>query len=480
MMKKRYITAWHVLLVSFLSVLLMCTMPSCKKMGADENAKLQFSTSMVSFDTVFTTIGSVTKRFTVRNPNDFAVTTAVRLAGGKASYFSMNVDGVAATEFDKVEIQAHDSIFVHVKVTLDPNNQTNPMLITDSIVFVTGNTMQDVDLLAYGQDAHFIVADHWLGHSMHYKVVAGENETVTWTNDKPYVVYGWAVVDSTGILKIEAGTKIYFHSGSGLWVYRDGCLQVNGTAEEPVLFRGDRTSSWYDTDYAQWDRIWISEGQTENKISHAIITNAYIGLQLSPWNTPTYNTNRIENCIIHNTSGSAVLARASKMEMVNCQLSNNGVCCLQLEIGLYDMKHVTAANYFSQAMRKNPAVYLSNSYIDQSTSMTYVGDLYTRFTNCILYGSMEDELSMKQFSDESLLFDNRFENCLIKGSANSEDFINCIRNQNPKFADYRNQDFNLLEGSPAIDAGKAGIGITHDLNGNPRDATPDIGAYEKQ
>ena len=479
-MKNSYTNNLNLFIVSILLVLIMGMFSSCRKMEVDENAKLQFSTSMVSFDTVFTTVGSVTKRFMVRNTHDFSVTTSVRLAGGKSSYFSMNVDGVAATEIDELEIPAHDSIFVHVKVTLDPNNQSNPLLITDSIVFITGHTMQDVDLLAYGQDAHFIVADHWLGSSMHYKVVAGENETVTWTNDKPYVVYGWAVVDSAGRLEIEPGTKIYFHSGSGLWVYRDGCLRVNGSADAPVLFRGDRTASWYDTDYAQWDRIWISEGQTENKISHAIITNAYIGLQLTPWNTPTYNNNKIENCIIHNTSGSAVLARASKMEMVNCQLSNNGVCCLQLETGLYDMKHVTAANYFSQAMRKNPAVYLSNSYIEQTTSTTYVGDLYTRFTNCILYGSMEDELVMKQFSDESLLFDNRFENCLIKGSTNSENFINCIRNQNPKFVDYKNQDFNLLDGSPAIDAGKTGLGITQDLPGNSRDAAPDLGAYEKQ
>ena len=85
------------------------------------------------------------------------------------------------------------------------------MLVSDSILFHTNGNKQHVALLAYGQDAHFIIADKWLGNYINYKVVAGEGETVTWTNDKPYVIYGYAVVDSVGKLNIEEGTKIYFH-----------------------------------------------------------------------------------------------------------------------------------------------------------------------------------------------------------------------------------------------------------------------------
>jgi hypothetical protein len=118
------------------------------------------------------------------------------------------------------------------------------------------------------------MADSWVGN-IHYKIVAGAGETTVWTNDKPYVIYGWAAVDSLGKLIIEPGTRVYLHNGSGIWVYRFGNIHVNGTQEQPVLFRGDRLESWYNTDYAQWDRIWINEGSAENVIQHAIITNAY-------------------------------------------------------------------------------------------------------------------------------------------------------------------------------------------------------------
>ena len=469
-MKLRYI--------GFFFIILAMAFSSCKKIEVDENARLDFSVTQISFDTVFTTVGSVTKRFTVINNNKFPVSVNVRLGGGKSSCFSINVDGETGPEVNDVEIAANDSMFVHVKVNVNPGDQNTPFLITDSVIFTTGKIVQDVDLLAFGQDANFIVADKWLGSSLKYKVVAAEHETVTWTNEKPYVVYGWAVVDSLGKLIIEPGTKIYFHSGSGLWVYRDGNLVVDGTADEPVLFRGDRTQAWYDTDYSQWDRILINEGGSENRINYAVISNSYIGIQLVPWVEPTYNNNKITNTVIKNTAGSGVLARASKMEMINCVICNNGVCGLQLETGLYDVKHSTVANYFSQSVRKNPAVFLANSYIEQGSGTTFIGDLYTRFANCIIYGSLTDELTMKKYSDESLMFDHRFENCIIKGTSNSEYFIDCKRNTDPVFVNKSSLDFNIKAVSPAIDAGKPGLGITTDIAGNQRDAAPDIGAYE--
>lgn len=42
------------------------------------------------------------------------------------------------------------------------------------------------------------------------------------------------------------------------------------------------------------------------------------------------------------------------------------------------------------------------------------------------------------------------------------------------------EDFGLLAGSPAINNGKTGLGITTDILGNPRDAQPDMGAIEYQ
>ncbi|MFB6307177.1 MAG: hypothetical protein ABEH43_09370, partial [Flavobacteriales bacterium] len=64
-------------------------------------AKLRFSKDTVLFDTVFTTVGSVTKSFKIYNDHDKKIKVSeIRLAGGKNSDYRINVDGKAA---DKVE-----------------------------------------------------------------------------------------------------------------------------------------------------------------------------------------------------------------------------------------------------------------------------------------------------------------------------------------------------------------------------------------
>ena len=218
--------------------LLLLNFISCDPTSED-GVTLQFSEEQVTFDTVFTTLGSTIRTFTVHNTTSTDVTTDIRLASGSQSYYSINVDGESGISFNDVEIPAHDSIFVFVKVTINPGNVNTPFLVTDSIEFITGNKKQDVNLVAYGQDANFIVADSG-PENLRYKVVAGAHETTVWTNDKPYVVFGWAVVDSLGKLEIEPGTKIYFHYNSGLWVYRYGQLEAVGTKEQPILFRNGR------------------------------------------------------------------------------------------------------------------------------------------------------------------------------------------------------------------------------------------------
>lgn len=458
------------------------TFMACRHNVDDVNAKLSFSTSKLTFDTVFTTVGSTTRHFMVYNNNNVDLEMDVMLAGGSASNFSINVNGVAGTSFQKVPIAAHDSIFVHVKVNVDPGNQNNPFLITDSVLFWVNNRQQDVDLIAYGQDAHFIVADQNLSSSLPYKIVAKEHEVTHWTNDKPYVVYGWAAVDSLGTLIIDPGTQIYFHNGGGLWIYRYGNLQVNGTVDEPVKFQGDRKEKWYSTDYSQWNRIWINEGTEDNIINNAIITNAYIGVQIESLNEYLGNKTIITNSVIQNTANSGVLARGAKLEMTNCQVSNNGACCLQLEIGQFDLKHLTMVSYFSQAVRKYPALYIANaysSYDNDGNPTSIVGNTSISATNCIAYGNLANEVLVNDHStkDLQLQLDYTFENCIFKLKESNSHYLNCIFNKDAFFVNENKQDFNLKENSPAIDAGKT-TDISYDLLGRNRDSKPDIGAYE--
>jgi len=449
---------------------------ACRKPVPNDNVRLRFSTSYITFDTIFTSLSSTTRSFTVYNPSDQELKVDIYLGGGNTSQYSINVNGVAGNIQHNVVIPPKDSIFVYAKVIINPGNQNQPFLVCDSIMFQHDNVEQKVQMVAFGQDAHFIVADPYSG----LKVIAHEHENITWHNDKPYVVMGgWAVVDSLGTLNIDPGTRIYFHKGSGLLVWRYGNIHVNGTREQPVIFRGDRLEPQYETDYNQWDRIWILEGSQENTIDYAIITNSYVGLQIEPWGgfdniTVTLNRNVITNTIIKNTYNSGILSRYSNIEATNCVIGNNGSCSLQLEAGEYNFKHVTVGNYFSTTpARQNPALYLSN------TTDLYKIPMETQasFINCIVYGNLSSNEEIIIGENTQATFNYTFENCLIKSSIQNEHFIDCERREPEFVSPYRN-DYHLGVLSYAINRGKSNIGVNYDLDGNPRVTIPDIGAYE--
>ncbi len=475
-MKKTIIYTFYTVVIAILAF----TMPGCHRNNTGE-ANLEFSTDTVMFDTVFTTITSSTRTFAVRNTTGAPLEVDIALAGGEQSYYSINVDGVAGTEFHDVEIPAHDSIFVFVKVNINPTNQNLPYLINDSIMFYQKDRTQSVQLVAFGQDAHFIIPDNGPS-SMRYHIVAHEHEHVHWTNDKPWVIYGWAVVDSLGKLTIDPGTQVYVHNGGGIWVYRYGNIHINGTIEEPVTITGDRLEDFFANDYAQWNSLWINEGSEDNLIENAIISNSSYGVHLESLEEYTGNKTVINNSVIHNNQVMGVRAEGAVLEMNNCQVSSNGRYSLALMVGDFTLNHVTVANYFTQAARSTPAVALTNNYTKteiiggEAFNITYVGNTNAVFNNCIIYGPLDNEFATGTSSEAELNY--TLNHCLVKrDSINNNHYIDCL-NANPQFIATYGQNYNIQETSPAIDAGMEGLGITTDILGRLRNGLPDLGAYE--
>ena len=193
----------------------------------DSSVKLQFSADTVSFDTIFTTIGSVTKQIRVFNPENKAVKLDyITLGGGNHSYFRLNVDGDTSLTVRNIEIPAKDSIFIFIRTELDINNQSNPLLIEDSIIFAFNTKTQSVLLSAYGQDAYYHKPTHSLklGETIvPYSLVneggkeAGvelNGNDVSWKTDKPHVIIGTCVVDSAFTLNLSDNTQIYMGNNS--------------------------------------------------------------------------------------------------------------------------------------------------------------------------------------------------------------------------------------------------------------------------
>lgn len=479
--------------------------PGCRKdeLFTDEGGlSLEFSQDSILFDTVFTTVGTVTKRFTARNPGNRAVRVDIALEGGGPSPYRINVDGVPGTSFSDVEILGGDSVFVFVEATLGPGGVNTPFVLTDHVVFNTNGTEQKVLLEAWGQDARFIRPDNFLNGLPPFSYVVGgfdENgnqicgQTVTWTNDKPYVIYGYAVVDSCNALIIEEGVRVYVHNGGGLWVYRGGQVTMNGTIANPITFQGDRREELYAELPGQWDRIWINEGApgTENVFRNVLVKNALVGIQCETWplvpDLPTSeNTLVLNNVRIRNCSAAGILSRNYRITSNNLLVGDCGQYSVALTGGgEYNFWHTTIANYWDYEVRQTPAFFLTNAYQDAFGTVQVRPIENSSFQNGIIYGNIEREfeLGFNALSQPTVQFRNMvLRTNVATNDANYFDVNTIWRNTDPGFVSVADRDFRLGAGSFARNRGlPSTFDSLIDLAGNNRNCDGqgfDLGCFE--
>ena len=478
--------------------LIMLSIIGCKKdnIEFEENdSPLSFSANEITFDTVFATIGSITKTLKVFNNNKYDLSTDIILRGITEANFRMNIDGVSGNNQKNIIIPAKDSIFIFIEVTINPSDNLTPYILTDSIIFKTNSALQDVDLIAWGQDAHFHLPDTMIEVTIgdntfdfHYHRLKDFN---IWDNDKPHVIYGYVMVEDDEELIIQSeyasdrNTNIYLHKNSGIIVGNPfnsnigGSLKVYGSELTKVTFQGDRLDDYYSNPESapagQWDKIWLSPGSVDNVIENAIIKNATIGIHTDT-NSNTNPTLLINNTIIDNMSMYGILGQGAYIEAYNLLITKCGERLFAGIIGgTYKFIHCTFANYWEES-RNTASILLNNFYLDNNSNIQLRNLIEASFTNCIIYGNNENEIELQ--NNDNAQFNFEFLNSLIKIKPfeNSDNYINTLTNQSPKFIS--NKDFHLKESSPAIDYG-VNTQLTYDIENNPRtDGYPDVGAYE--
>jgi hypothetical protein len=480
------------LILLIFSLLLLTQCRKDEDFTTDSGAKLDFSVDTILYDTIFTTVGSITKRFTVYNRNDLPIRIdRIELIGGQSSSFRINVDGDAGLGFNDVEILGNDSMFVFVEATLDANNAANPLIIEDRIGFLTNGNAQEVLLLAWGQDAYFhrpTPGNFIFG--IPYGIVAGQNgacENITWPNDKPHVVFGYAVVDSCSVLNIQEGTTVHFHNNSGMLVWRYAQLNVNGTVNDRVRFLGDRLEPLYDDLPGQWDRIWILDGPTPSQFNHVEIKNALVGIQAetAPFylGLPTNDALILNNTNIQNCSVAGLLTRNYSVKSDNLLVANAGQSCIAMQGGgTYEFAHTTIGNYWNYEIRQTPAFYITNLYQNALGDIEVKDITSSTFVDGIIWGSNSEEIEYDL--DAGGQTDFLFNNYIIRTgqNLNSEPQftgINSGNNADPDWIDPSVGDYHLEASSPAVDAGSVTYLGGTDLDGNFFCGSIfDLGCYE--
>ena len=459
---------------SFFILISVVLLFSCRKDSfiTGPNANLYTSADTLFFDTVFTTVGSITESFKIFNNNNQKLRLSqVKLSGGAASPFKINIDGTPGPEADDVEIDANDSIYVFVQVNVNPTNATLPFIISDSIQINYNGNNKYVQLQAYGQNAIFLKNVQLTGD-------------VTWNNTLPYVILGGIQVDTTATLNIPAGTKIYLHANAPFLV--DGTMVTTGTKDEPVIFAGDRLDADYANLPASWPGIYFRNTSENNSLKHTIIENAYQGIiaqELSTTPNPKLN---ISQCIINNIYDAGIVGINTNIYADNCLISNCG-SNLELEYGGdYRFISCTVASYgniyFSHV---NPVLQVSD-FISQD-SINYFAPLSAFFQNCIFWGdggTVDDEIAVSKQGNNP--FSVTFDHVLYKAkdTVSNATFTASIQNETPLFdsinVSQNYYDFHFINhpNSPAVNAGVV-TSFLYDLDDNLRGSSPDIGCYQR-
>ena len=477
-------------ILSYMLVLFLLAFAACKKdhqINPDSNLKLSFSADTVLFDTVFTSLGSTTHPLMIYNRhNDDLKISSVKLLGGEASPFRFNLDGVNATEFYDKVIPANDSLFSFLRVTINPTEANTPFVVEDELEFITNGNTQRIKLLAWGQNAIYIIGDKETSAiAGKYKIVADSLETTVWTSELPYVIYGCALINSYGTLRIEAGARIYCHQGSGILSWSDGQIIIDGTAENPVVIQGDRLEAYYHDTPGQWEQILLMDGRAghDHRISHAISRNGTVGLRGHSLLKVTECGLNIDNTVIENQSAYGLYSILYPVEAKNFVIAHCGTSNVWAFGGDYRFVHGTIANYWNGNEHKNNmALTVSNYAIDGYTEEVFYYPFNMEVDNCIIYGAQKDEISTSfgPGADSTYLFDH----CLIKSEKLADatnGFSHCLFNLEPHFADYTHNDLHIDSiASPVIGTGNPLFGneVPYDLDGVSRIGMPDMGAYQ--
>lgn len=511
---------------------LTLTFTSCRKDfdTIPSSGKLEFSKTTVYLDTIFTNVSSSTYMLKVYNKsNDDITIPSIALAKGNASKYRLMVDGTSGLDgpdantigdgkiFPNVEILANDSLFVFIEATagIADANPTD-LLYTDEILFDGFSAFQQkINLVTLIQDAVFLYPERYGNPTIGYSyegLQVGSNPAdkiygfyldaseLTFTNLKPYVIYGYAAVKSGDVLNIQPGARVHFHDQSGIIVGNNGSIRVNGIPsltpllEKEVIFEGDRLEPNFAETPGQWGTILLTDGSTNNSFSNLTIKNASVGLFIQNQDATTVH---IKNTQIYNSSNVGLLARTAKIDGQNIVINNAGQNALACTYGgTYSFKHCTFTDYWVGSARQSQTVLLTNSI--KINDIVLDKDLTANLVNCIIYGPNNIELGISKKVDPAApIFNVSLNYCLVKFNDINNQFIsnslytsaflnttnnNLIANNfnsyDPRFKNVIKNKLNIQAGSSVIGKGIFDPLVPTDILNNLHPSNPDIGAYQ--
>lgn len=482
------------LVLVFSIPLLVLLLSNCRKEQFGDG-NLSFSKDTLTFDTVFTSLGSTTRYFKVFNTDKKAVKISdLRLMHLTGTQFRINVDGVDGDQFSDIEIPAKDSIYVFVEVTVNPNSSATPFVIIDDVSFVVNGKESKVHLQAFGQNAHFHYGEEITGNK-------------TWNNDLPHVILSHDTVPGVYVrcgatLKIQPGCRVFFAANSGLFI--EGTLKAEAqTWSDSITFEGVRLEDFYTDKPGQWFGLVFLRNPDcvpQGSFDHCVVNESSYGIYAgagTSTNLATYQGSigrpvvSIKNSIVKNSSDNAVYGFNANITAENCIFYAAGDNLLKFGLGgEYKFTHCTIFNSGSKYVEHKTEALLLSNFVADGNNTVYPEPLQTIFTNCVVYGSLQNEISFNNYQDPPnnlTNFDNTFRYCDVKTKQDTFEMFtvvheNILHNSDPRFKSSDEGNFAPWDSSgyvsPLIDY--APTGLSPDIYGThrPSKAKYDVGAVE--
>ncbi|MGI4761728.1 MAG: hypothetical protein ACRYF0_13545 [Janthinobacterium lividum] len=503
----------------FFSAVCSLTLPGCKPREEElqTSGGLAFSADTVKFDTVFTTLRTVTKRLWVYNRNPRAVNVdLVSLENPASSPYTLIINGDLKQTANNLYIRGNDSLLILVRAQLKDNGGSGAakaLVVQENLNFRTNGQDQRVLLRSFGQNIY-----------LHNSGILACSGNLVWTNDRPHVLYGSVVVGPGCTLHIKPGTRIYAHAGAALLV--QGRLLVNdpsdytpgagltdtvkATNANIVRFVGDRSDeAQYATAPGQWTGIVLLPGSQGNVIRYAQLQNATIGVLLYNPDNGAPPSVDVQNTVIRYISGnnvsfagmaSSLGTGAGIFNMQGRVTATNTLfsdCYEYAVLGLGGstvLNFCTVANYpATGGVRKTQSLTFTDA-VTTSKNVATTQSPVINIQNSIVWGAIEDELLLDHYSaykNNVTIRNSLLKSQFYKAAADAGDnaglgnaaYANLLnsdpqfeRPQGGSFGDYR-----LRSTSPAYKrASPLGTVPTRDLLNLPRTpaGTPSLGAYE--
>lgn len=435
---------------------------------------LTFSSDTVTFDTVFTDLGTPTARLKVYNKAKKSVNISSIKFASPESNFTLNVDGVSGTEFSDVEIRGGDSIFVFIECFIPEVAQNSPQLVEDKLRFVTNGVTQDVVVEAYGQNVTRL------------KGVTVTDEMVL-TADIPYVVFDSLTVAPNATLRIEPGANVLFHDGAKLTV--NGNIQAVGTPGKIINLRGDRLDNvlpdvGYDILAGQWDGVRITAESFDNRLEYVDMRSTRTGLVVDSCGDISRQKLLLVNSWLHNSQANALEVNYAWVDAYGCVFSEAALAAVYLKGGRHEFDQCTLSNYYLFSVPADPLLTLQHCMPEELIDNPTQPLMTAYFQNCIFYG-MPADINIGDLTGSNVFL----QYCSLKSPGNDDaNFQNCLWDTDPLFLTVRNDyyfNYHVAEDSPVIGMGSQAFINQYcatDMDGANRlsvspTGAPTLGAY---